>query len=194
MLYSISENGTMRKANKLELVQNRVYLIDDIKIIYLWYGLTASSQRKDSAIKKCKLINAKRNRLADIQIINQNEEYGSFLAIIDLLKEGKFPTERRKELKIKYEDTVELIEAGIEPDLEGEITVLAHDIAEEKKTYEELCRELADLQLSIIMDKKKPTQSEIQEKSEEIYNSSSTYNEICWLLAEMRCLIKRQNV
>jgi hypothetical protein len=194
MLYSISETGTMRKANNLELVQNRVYLVDDIKTIYIWYGIKASSKKKDSGIKKAKAINSKRKKPADIQIINQNEEYGSFLAIIDLLKEGKFPTERRKELKIKYEDTIELIEAGLDPDLEGEITVAAHDLAEEKKTYEELCKELAKIQLTLMKEKGKPNQKEINEKAEEIHKSSSTYNEICWLIAEMRTLVKRQTV
>ncbi len=194
MLYTISETGTMRKASKMQLVQSNVYLVDDIKIIYIWFGLKAPTKKKDSAIKKAKAINIKRKKSAEIQIMNQSEEFGSFLAIIELLKEGKFPTERRIELKIKYDDTVELIEAGLEPDLEGEITVLAHDIAEEKKPYTELCKDLAELQLSILKEKGNPTQKEIQKKTDEIYQSSSTYNEICWLIAEMKTLIKRQSV
>ncbi len=190
ILFSVSENGALRKAPKMELVQNRVYLVDDIKTIYIWYGLKASTKKKDLSIKKAKLINSKKTKSADIQIINQNKEHGPFLAIIDLLKEGKFPTERRKELKIKYEDTIELIEAGLDPDLEGEITVLAHDIGEEKKTYEELCKDLAEIQLIIMKERGKPTQKEIKEKTEEIFKSSSSYNEICWLLAQLR-LIKK---
>ncbi|MHA1293405.1 MAG: hypothetical protein ACTSQJ_12145 [Promethearchaeota archaeon] len=194
-LYTISENGALRKANKMEFIQNRVYLIDDIKTIYLWFGLRASNKKKDFSIKKAKILNKKRNNKGNIQIINQNKEYGSFLAIMDILKEGfksDRSIERRPELEIEVDDTLELIEAGLDPDFEGEITIAAHKLAEEKKPYEDLCKQLAELQLMILKEKKSPTLKEIKEKAEIIYKSSSTYEEICWLIAELSRLLEKK--
>lgn len=195
-LFSLGVRGGLTKINKIAFNENQVYLIDDYKTLYLWIGQKIPEKRKDLCIKKVNSLNEKRDAPANIQIITQNKEYGSFIAIMDLLKKGlkqKGSVERRPELKIQYEDTIELIEAGIDPDLEGEITIAAHELSKEKKSYEELCRQLAEIQLNLLKPKGKATKKEIEKKAKEIYKSSSTYEELCWLIAELNLLAKKKS-
>ena len=144
-LYSVSENGTLRKITRLPFAENSVYIIDDFKNIYLWIGKKASKKKKDLSKKKAIILNEKKDSPANIHIIPQGKEFGAFLAMMGILKKGlknKAAIERRTELEIEYEDTMELIDLGLEPDLEGEITITAHELSQSRKSYEELCKEL----------------------------------------------------
>jgi len=117
--------------------------------------------------------------------------------MMDILKKGikqNIPSKKRPELNIEIEDTMELIDAGLDPDLEAEITVAAHNLSQQKKTYEELCEELARTQLIILKGKGKASEAEIKKKTKAIYKSSSTYEEICWLLAELRILVEKKAI
>ncbi len=195
-LYSVSENGALRKIIKVDFAENKVYLIDDLKTIYLWVGLKATKKKKNFGIKKANILNDKRKNNAKIQIINQNKEFGAFLAMMDILRKGikqNILIKKRPELSIEIEDTMELIDAGLDPDLEAEITVAAHNISQEKKTYDELCREIAETQLIILKGKVKVSEVEIKKKTKEIYKSSSTYEEICWLLTELKILVEKNS-
>lgn len=195
-LYSVSENGALRKITRANFAEDKVYLIDDLKTIYLWVGLKATKKKKNFGIKKANILNDKRKNNAKIQIISQNKEFGAFLAMMDILRKGikqNIPFKKRPELSIEIEDTMELIDAGLDPDLEAEITVAAHNISQEKKTYDELCREIAETQLIILKGKVKVSEVEIKKKTKEIYKSSSTYEEICWLLAELKILVEKNS-
>ncbi len=194
LLYSITENGALRKVAKVDFNENKVFLIDDFKTLYLWFGSKASTKKKDLSIKRTEKLKEQKEKEVKIQIINQNQEYGAFLAIRDLLKKGLesgVVFEKRPELKIRFNDTQELIEAGIDPDFEGEITIAAHNIAEENHSYEDLCRKLAEIQMKFI--KENASEKEIKKKTEEIYKSSSTYEELAWLIAELRALLEKNS-
>lgn len=196
-LYSFGVRGGLKKINKVGFDENQVYLIDDYKTLYLWVGKKIPEKRKDLCISKVNSLNEKRDPPANIQIITQNKEFGSFIAIMDLLKEGlkqEISIGRRPELEIRYEDIMELLEAGIDPDLEAEITIAAHELSQEKKSYEELCNQLAEIQLNLIKEKSKTTKKEIEKKAKEIFNSSSTYEELCWLTAELKLLAKKKSL
>ncbi len=196
LLYSVSENGALRKVKKVDFAENKVFLIDDNKTIFLWQGQKASKKKKELSEKKAGALNKKREEPAKIQIFEQGKEYGSFLPIMEGLKKGFgqiSPIERREELKIKYEDTIDLLDAGLTPDLEAVITVNAHTLAQKAKSYEELCKILAELQISLTKEKGKPTVKEIKKKEEEIFKSSSTYEELCWLISQIR-LIKEKKI
>jgi len=189
-LYLVTESGSLRKINKIDFNENKVFLIDDIKTLYLWFGLKASKKKKDLSIKRVEKLKNQRKKSAEIKILNQNQEYGSFLAIMDILKKGLKTSgafEKRPELKIRFNDTQELIEAGIDPDFEGEITIAAHNLAQENHSYEDLCRKLAEIQMKFI--KGNASKKEIQKKTEEIFKSSSTSEELCWLIAELSKLL-----
>jgi len=195
LIYSVTENGALRKINKVDFNENKVFLIDDFKTLYLWFGLKASKKKKNMSVSRAEKLKNERDKSVKIQKINQNQEYGSFLAIKDILKKGLTPKSsngRRPELEIQFDDTIELIEAGIDPDFEAEITINAHKISQEKHSYEELCLKLTVLQLDFLKGKGKATEKEINEKYKEIFNSSSTYDELCWLIAELsRMLVKK---
>ena len=196
-LYSVAENGRLYEKNKLDFNETKVYLIDDIKNIYIWIGNKASESKKRFSERRASDFNKKRDKPSKINIINQGKEYGPFLAIMDLLTRGMKEDDgdlKRPELKIRYKDTLELIEAGIDPDFEGKITLDAHAQKLKNLTYEELCIELAKIQLKILKGNLKITAEEIKEKSQEIFKSSSTYDELCWLIAELTDLLKKREL
>ena len=194
-LYTVYENGALRTVTKVDFSDNKVYIIDDEKKIYVWVGLKSSEKKREFGQKKAEILNQKKKKPIKVELLEQNKEYGSFLAIMDLLMEGIdeiTKTERRNELILKVEETKELIEAGLDPDLEAEITILANEISLKNKPYEELSRNLAQKQLVFINSNKKINENDIKKKNEEILKSSTTYEELCWLLAQLEILKKRK--
>jgi hypothetical protein len=196
-LYSVGVRGGLKRISKAEFKEDNVYLIDDFKTIYVWFGSNISKKRKDITIKKANLLNEKKEKTANLQIIDQNKEYGAFIVIKDFLYKGikqKKAIERRAELKIQIEETMELIEAGLNPDLEAEITIAANDLSKKKESYKDLCETLAQLQLELLKGPKKTSKDEIQIKTQEIFKSSSTYEELCWLIAQLKTLVKKKSL
>jgi len=61
-LYSVSKNGVLRKITKVDFAENKVYLIDDLKTMYLWVGLKATKKKKNFGIKKANILNDKNNK------------------------------------------------------------------------------------------------------------------------------------
>ena len=189
--YSVGVRGGLKKINKADFKENEVFIIDDSKTMYLWFGSKIPKKRRDISLDKAKLLNNKKETPVSIQSVNQNKEYGSFLAIKDLLKKGLSPKQsldRRPELEIQYEETVELVDAGLDPDLEAEITIAAHQFSQEKKSYKELCSMLAQLQLDLVNGSKSTLKKDVEKKTLEIFKSSSTYEELCWLIAELKVI------
>jgi len=182
----------MRKVRKIDFNENKVFFVDNFKTLYLWYGEKASKKKKELSLQKVETLKIRRKK-SKLQVINQNQEYGSFLAIMDILKKGMPLTsiEKRPELKIKYEDTIDLLEAGIDTDFEAKITIGAHNLSLEKQSYEDLCHKLAELQLLILKGEGNINGKDVKEKAKEIYNSSSTYDELCWLIVELSKLLEK---
>lgn len=196
-LYSVYENGVLRKVTKIDFKDTKVYLIDDLRTIYLWFGLKSSKRKREFGKKRANDLNKKKKTIAKIQINYQNQEQGAFLAIIDLLKHGlndKKSIEIRNELEIEIEDTLELLDTGLEIDLEAEITLAAHKLSQEEIPYDELSKRLAKLQIVLLKGSKKPSQEEINRKADEIIKSSSTSEELCWLVSELEILIKKKQI
>jgi len=194
-LYTVYENGALRKVDKINFSENRVFLIDDIKNIYLWFGSKTSKKKREFAVNRANILNAKRKGRAKIQTILQGKEFGAFLAMMDILKKGikekDLQNRRRHELEFDIEDTMELIESGLDPDFEAEVALAAYNLSQENRDYEDLCKILAEIQLKFIKGKKNLKVAEINKKSKEIFNSSSTYEELCWLIAELNSLRKK---
>ncbi len=191
-LFSFSENGAMRKVKKINFNESKVFLIDNFKTLYLWYGEKASKEKKDLSLKRVEKLKETRKKSTKIQVLNQNREHGSFLVIRDILKKGitsSTPIEKRPELKIKYEETIDLLEAGIDPDFEAEITIAAHNLSQKKLSYEDLCHKLAQVQLLLLKGESNIVKKEIEEKAKEIYTSSSTYEELCWLIVSLEKIL-----
>ena len=197
ILYSVGVRGGLKRISKADFKEDNVYLIDDFKTIYMWFGSNISKKRKDITINKANLLNEKKEKTVNIQIIDQNKEYGAFIVIKDFLSKGVKQIkaiERRTELKIQIEETMELIEAGLNPDLEAEITIAANKLTKKKKSYKDLCETLAHLQLELLKGSQKISKDEIQKKTQEIFKSSSTYEELCWLIAQLNTLDKKKSL
>jgi len=195
-LYSVGVRGGLKKINKADFLEDEVYLIDDFKTMYLWFGSNITQKRKDISINKANLINEKKDNAANIQTITQNKEYGAFIAIKDALMKGEIKKQdlkRRPELEIQFEETLELLEAGISPDLEAEITLAAHKLSQKKISYKNLCQLLAEIQLDLNKGPNKASKNEIQSKTQEIFESSSTYEEICWLIAQLNVIAEKSS-
>lgn len=196
-LYSVGVRGGLKKTNKADFRDDEVYLIDDFKTIYLWFGSKITEKRREISINKTNLLNNKKANAANIQILDQNKEYGAFVAIKDTLMKGeldKQELERRPELEIQFEETLELIDAGLTPDLEAEITLAAHKLLKKELSYKNLCRLLAEMQLKLVKGSNKASKSEIEKKTKEIFQSSSTYEEICWLIAELKVIADKHSM
>lgn len=196
-LYSVYENGVLKKINRVDFNDKKVYLIDDFKIYYLWFGSNSSEKKKEFGKKRAKDLNSKRKSPAKIQIINQNQEFGTFLVIMDILKgslKNESSSAKRDELVFELEDTLELIDAGLDLDLEAEITLKAHNLSQEGISYEDLSKRLAELQLVLLKGKGKPLVVDIKNKTEEIIKSTSTFEELAWLVSELEILIKKKQL
>ncbi|MFW9824824.1 MAG: hypothetical protein ACFFE4_17915 [Candidatus Thorarchaeota archaeon] len=196
-LYTVYENGVLRKVNKVDFKAEKVYLIDDIKILYLWFGSRSSEKKKEFGIKRAAEIKKNRTSSVRIETLNQNQEFGSFLIIMDILKKGvkqEDLTKLRGELVLEPEDTQELIDAGLKIDLEAEITLKAHNLSQAGISYEDLSRQLAKLQLILLKGKSEPSTTEIKKKTEEILKSSTTYEELCWLVSELEILTEKKKI
>ena len=196
-LYSVGLRGGLKKTNKAYFRDDEVYLIDDSKTIYLWFGSKITEKRREISINKTNLLNNKKDSAANIQILDQDKEYGAFIAIKDTLMKGelnKRGLERRPELEIQFDETLELIDAGLTPDLEAEITLAAHELLKKELSYKNLCRLLAEMQLNLVKGSKKASKTEIEKKAKEIFQSSSTYEEICWLIAELKVIADKHSM
>ena len=116
---------------------------------------------------------------------------------MDLLRKGlgdDTSLEKREELELEIEDTLELIESGLKMDLEAEITLATHKLSKEKVPYQDLSKRLAELQLTLLNVNKEPSEKEINKKIKEILKSSSTYEELCWLVSELEILIEKKHL
>jgi hypothetical protein len=196
-IYSVYQNGVLKKVNKIEFKDEKVYLIDDFKTFYLWFGSNSSKKKREFGKKRASELNQNRKSPARIEIIHQNQEFGAFLVIMDIIKgsmKKEISSGKRGELVIEPEDTLELIDAGLEMDLEAEITLAAHQLSQEGLSYEELSRRLAESHLMLFKDMGKPSEKEIAKKTKEILDSSSTYDELCWLVSELEILIKKKQL
>ena len=195
LIFLVGPKGGLKKIAKINFQDKEAYLIDDYKTLYLWFGKSVPTEKRELILHKINDLNNKREKIANIQVQEQHKEYGSFLFMMDVLKIGlksETEIERRPELEIDYEDALELMNTGLEPDFEAEITFAAHNLIQEKKSYEDLCKMLAKIQLLLLKDKSKLNEKDIKKRADNIYKSSSTYEELCWLIAELNIMQKKQ--
>ena len=59
-IYSVSDKGTLTKVKKANFADNRVFIIDDFKTLYVWFGLKVPESKKALTTRKVNKINDKR--------------------------------------------------------------------------------------------------------------------------------------
>ena len=79
-LYQIDDKGNLKQLNKLDFLENEIYLVDDEKTIYLWIGQDVPLNQQDLVVKKARELNRERGGAAKLLLMNQEREYGAFLA------------------------------------------------------------------------------------------------------------------
>lgn len=194
--YKLGSRGGLKNIKKASFNEKGMYLIDDYKIIYLWFGKNTLEKEREYGLRKAEKLKNERHPPAKLQVNFQNKEYGSFIVIKELLEKGKSIEnleELRNELEVEIEDTMDFVEAGLEPDLEGLITLKTHDLSKQEKSYEELCQLLAEKQLKLVT-KSKISKKKLDKKTKEILTSSASYDELCWLISELDILNEKKHV
>ncbi|MHA1275430.1 MAG: hypothetical protein ACTSQS_18665, partial [Promethearchaeota archaeon] len=87
-LYEINDKGELIQINNLKFAKEDVYIVDDDKTIYIWFGLKISQKKRDSAIYHARNLNKMRFDAAKLLLMTQHAEYGAFYAMMDDLKKG----------------------------------------------------------------------------------------------------------
>jgi hypothetical protein len=208
-LYKISDIGELVILQLLDFNSNEVYLVDDQEksTIYIWVGLNVPQYLKDITAAYARRFEKERGDLTKIHIMKEKREFGSFLAMKELLQKGEIPgqtIERRPELILQSSSQISITKTESPPqteisskesvnyeelDLETQIREAAYYLSLEKYSYNDLCWLLAEKVLKVNVGM--PSLDEIRKKAEEVFHSSSTYDELCWLNAEMDILIIR---
>ncbi|MFX1273603.1 MAG: hypothetical protein ACFFBP_11545 [Promethearchaeota archaeon] len=218
-LYKISEEGTLNEVNKLDFIEDDVYIVDDDKTIYIWVGLKVPQSLKDTTASTARQLDKERGGASKILIMKQNREYGSFLAIMSQLKKGLkagIDVERRPELELEPPDVIKWLNQlkkyrKIAPELKYAVFREGYPVIEEEEVQEELNFEEQVRVAAYYLSKEDYTYDElcwmlaerimkqmtrlasiedIRLKAEEVFRSSSTYDELCWLIGELDILNK----
>jgi hypothetical protein len=221
-LFIIEDNGDLTEVNKLDFVDDAIYLVDDIKNLYIWVGNEASQKKKIKTAELARRMEGELDEYSKILIMKQKREYGSFLAMMDNLRKGKLPgvsVARRPELILQnplesnisgeeesFDDLQKpIIFKEIERESKKEITESVEP--EEEIGLETQIREAAYylsldnysyddlcwmLAEKILKTHRMPSIEDIKKKAEEVFRSSCTYDELCWLNAEIELLLKQE--
>ena len=190
-LYRISDKGELENIQSVEFNSNEVYLIDDDDklSIYVWVGLNVPQYMKDITAAYARRFEKERDKSTKIHIMKENREFGSFLAMKDLLKKGKIPGEtvdRRPELILQKSTHREPLQSYVPLKTESKIS---------EKRIIAWFNQLKALRTPIAIESvKKEKQEEVLEEidfetqiREAAYYLSLekySYNDLCWLLGE----------
>ncbi len=61
LLYSVNENGSLKKITKLSYAATAVFVIDDDKTIYVWNGQKATKKKREFGVKTAEKLNKEKN-------------------------------------------------------------------------------------------------------------------------------------
>lgn len=180
-LFIIEENGDLIEVNKLDFIDEAIYLVDDVKTIYIWVGNESSQKKKIITANIARRLEGELDEYSKILIMKQKREYGSFLAMMDNLKKGILPgvsVERRPEL---------LLEKPLESVVSKEGT-LEKNISQElqkpiifKESEQEPEMELSEPEE---IEEEFGLESQIRETAYYLSLDNYSYDDLCWMLAE----------
>ncbi|MEJ2248536.1 MAG: hypothetical protein P8Y97_02610 [Candidatus Lokiarchaeota archaeon] len=180
-LFSVTNKGVLNTLEKLDFHNEDLYIVNDAEknIIYLWNGSDVNQERRSYAADSARKIDKSQGGSCKILVMEQNEEYGSFLAIMEDLRKGLLPgisMERRPELILS--STNDGNQKDIDPtsrilnwwkqfnEMLGKSTKRL--ISEQTRSGEEM----PDLE------------TQIKEAAYFLSKENYSYSELCWFLAE----------
>jgi len=197
--YNISDKGELIQINKLEFKESDVYLVEDEekKIDYIWVGHSVSEMKKKIIGDVARKIEKEQTGQARIQIMNQNREYGSFLAMMTDLQKGLRPgisVERRPEFLIEQPiKRTTSIRAEISSTLkQPSIEYNLIKWLEQLKKYRKADREIKEEEPKEFEEEAEiDLESQIREVAYFLSLANYSYNDLCWFLAEKIISIQR---
>jgi len=180
-LFIIEENGDLSEVNKLEFIDEAIYLVDDDTTFYIWVGNEASQKKKIITANIARRLESELDEYSKILMMKQRREYGSFLAMMDNLKKGILPgvsVERRPELVLeKPSESILLKEGALEPsksqDLQKPIIFNESEQKPEIKISE-----------SGEIDEPFGLEPQVREAAYYLSLDNYSYDDLCWMLAE----------
>lgn len=189
LLYTITNEGDLIQLKKFEFLEDEVYIAVDENTIYVWFGRNLDEKKRMIAIKTVRKLNNESEGSSKLLLMDQDREYGSFLAMMDNLKEGlgenhKF--ERRPELIIetpqKITEQAELDKVDLENQIKNWLTQL--------KNYRQM-----ELEKKITEpEEEEDLESQIKVAAYFLSLKNLSYNDLCWILAEKELLIQQEIV
>ena len=180
-LFIIEENGDLIEVNKLDFIDEAIYLVDDDETIYIWVGNEASQNKKIITANIARRLESELDEYSKILIMKQRREYGSFLAMMDNLKKGILPgvsVERRPELILeKPPESIISKEGSLDTNVSEELQkpVIFKDSEQELKievSESEESEEVFGLE------------TQIREAAYYLSLDNYSYDDLCWMLAE----------
>ena len=180
-LFIIEENGDLIEVNKLDFIDEAIYLVDDDDTIYIWVGNEASQNKKIITANIARRLESELDEYSKILIMKQRREYGSFLAMMDNLKKGILPgvsVERRPELILeKPPESIISKEGSLDTNVSEELQkpVIFKDSEQELKievSESEESEEVFGLE------------TQIKEAAYYLSLDNYSYDDLCWMLAE----------
>ncbi|TFF95125.1 MAG: hypothetical protein EU544_03440 [Promethearchaeota archaeon] len=101
-LFYVQEKGNLEERDKLEFAEDDAYLVDDKNTIYIWIGRGIPVNHKDSAVRAARALNREKGKSAKLILLDQGQEYGAFMFLMEVLKEG-VPSDERLEERGQFE-------------------------------------------------------------------------------------------
>ena len=187
-LYNLSDSGELLELNQLKFNESDVYIVDDEEkeTIYIWVGLGVSERKKEITADVARRFEKERSQTTKILIMKQRLEYGSFLAMMDVLQKGLIPgstIERRPELilekPLKIIKLIKEKEPKVkEEDAETRIKTWLEQLNKHRKVES---KEMKDVPVQV---EEFDLESQIRKGAYYLSLERYSYNELCWFLAE----------
>lgn len=80
----------------------------------------------------------------------------------------------------------------LDNDIKQQINITAYLLSQENHPYDTLCWMLAERELFVQFNFKKPEEDFIRKKAAEIFFTKPSYDVLCWLIAEKDVLLKKE--
>ncbi|TFG26961.1 MAG: hypothetical protein EU532_08555 [Promethearchaeota archaeon] len=182
-LFKVNENGEMINIDKLEFLNDNIYIVDDQIIVYIWVGVNASQKKKDITAEFARKYEKERGE-TKIRIMRQDREYGSFLAMMDDLKKGLLPgitIERRPELKLEKPQKIDKSGKELISLKNKKVNIETNLIEwlEQLKRYRKIQPEE-----KAIDQEELELEHQIREAAYYLSLENYSYDDLCWMLAE----------
>ncbi|MFX0070653.1 MAG: hypothetical protein ACFFAO_06140 [Candidatus Hermodarchaeota archaeon] len=188
-LYAISNEGDLIKVNKIDFQENEAYIVFDKYTIYVWLGLNVSQKKRMNAISLARKLNAEKEEAAKLLLMDQNREYGAFLAMMEQLRQGldsNGTIEQRPELVL---DIPIMNDESIQENQENEIELRIQKWLEQLKKH----RKTEPDKILISNKEEEDLESQIEVAAFYLSLKSFSYSDLCWILAEKELLIQSKN-